>query len=46
MFDFCAKVNQDCGFLKWDDEEDMSISETNMMLEDRVEDLAAEVEKW
>ena len=45
MFDFCVEQNQNCEYFKWDVEENMSISEMNM-LEERVEDLAAEVEKW
>jgi len=45
VFEFCVKLNQGCGYFKWDEEEVISISEMNM-LEERVEDLPAKVEKW
>jgi len=45
LFDFCFKINQDWGYFKGDEEKDMSISEKNMLLEEKVKDLVAEVER-
>jgi len=45
LFNFYVNINQDCGYFKWDGEEDISITEKNMFLEEIVEDLLAKVEK-